>query len=329
MDLLFADRPVTDGPRAAMSTPVFDSDGVRLPSVLLTPAGDGPHPLVVMLNGFPGNERNADVAQALRRVGFAVLTFHYRGSWGTGGEWSWGNVLADVRNVLASVREGALSEADAGRLSADAGQISVDAGRPLVDAGRLSVDAGRLSVDAGRPLVDAGRPLVDARQISVDTGQISLVGHSLGGFAALMTAAGDPHIRAVAAIAAFDLGAAGQLAAVDPARRVAYEAAFGEELLPLTGTSGPALVAEMRQAGAAWGLAALAERLGDRPVLLVGADRDTVAEPDVHFRPLVDAYAHLPGFRHARFDTDHALSDSRVGLTTTLASFLTAPRSTT
>ncbi|HTJ38439.1 MAG TPA: alpha/beta fold hydrolase [Dactylosporangium sp.] len=315
MDLLFADRPVTDGPRAAMSTPVFDSDGVRLPGVLLTPAGDGPHPLVLMLNGFPGNERNADVAQALRRVGFAVLTFHYRGSWGTGGAWSWGNVLADVRNVLASVREGALSEADAGRTSVDAGRTSADAGRTSADAGRTSADAGRISMDAGR--------------ISVDAGQISLVGHSLGGFAALMTAAGDPHIRAVAAIAPFDLGAAGQLAAVDSARRVAYETAFGEELLPLTGTSGPALVAEMRQAGAAWGLAGLAERLGNRPVLLVGADRDTVAEPDVHFRPLVDAYAHLPGFRHARFDTDHALSDSRVGLTTTLASFLTALRSTT
>jgi pimeloyl-ACP methyl ester carboxylesterase len=221
------------------------------------------------------------------------------------------------------------TSADAGRTSADAGRTSVDAGRTSADAGRTSADAGRTSADAGRTSADAGRISMDAGRISVDAGQISLVGHSLGGFAALMTAAGDPHIRAVAAIAPFDLGAAGQLAAVDSARRVAYETAFGEELLPLTGTSGPALVAEMRQAGAAWGLAGLAERLGNRPVLLVGADRDTVAEPDVHFRPLVDAYAHLPGFRHARFDTDHALSDSRVGLTTTLASFLTALRSTT
>jgi hypothetical protein len=36
------------------------------------------------LHGFPGNERNFDVAQALRRAGYAALVFHYRGSWGVG-----------------------------------------------------------------------------------------------------------------------------------------------------------------------------------------------------------------------------------------------------
>ena len=38
---------------------------------------------VLLLHGFPGNEKNLDLAQDLRADGFNVLFFHYRGAWGS------------------------------------------------------------------------------------------------------------------------------------------------------------------------------------------------------------------------------------------------------
>jgi esterase/lipase len=41
--------------------------------------GKGPHATVLFLHGFPGNEKNIDLAQAVRRAGFNALVFYYRG----------------------------------------------------------------------------------------------------------------------------------------------------------------------------------------------------------------------------------------------------------
>lgn len=62
--------------------------------------GPGPHPTVVLLHGLPGNERNLDVAQHLRRSGFNVVFFDYRGSWGSSGKFSFENCLGDTEAVL-------------------------------------------------------------------------------------------------------------------------------------------------------------------------------------------------------------------------------------
>lgn len=72
----------------------------RLLSTLYTAGGDGPHPTVLLLHGIPGCERNFDLAQALRRVGFHVMTFHYSGSWGSDGAYSLKNDLEDANTVL-------------------------------------------------------------------------------------------------------------------------------------------------------------------------------------------------------------------------------------
>lgn len=72
----------------------------RLLSVLYTAAGEGNHPTVLLLHGIPGCERNFDLAQALRRAGFHVMTFHYSGSWGSDGNYSLTNDLEDANTVL-------------------------------------------------------------------------------------------------------------------------------------------------------------------------------------------------------------------------------------
>lgn len=72
----------------------------RIYSVLYTAAGGGVHPTVLLFHGIPGCERNFDLAHALRRAGFHVMTFHYSGNWGSDGNYSLKNDLEDANTVL-------------------------------------------------------------------------------------------------------------------------------------------------------------------------------------------------------------------------------------
>ena len=60
----------------------------KLLATLYSAGGEGPHPTVLLLHGIPGCEQNLDLAQAFRRAGFHVMTFHYSGSWGSSGNYS-------------------------------------------------------------------------------------------------------------------------------------------------------------------------------------------------------------------------------------------------
>nr|MCU0793832.1 alpha/beta fold hydrolase [Opitutaceae bacterium] len=97
------------------------SAGVDLNALLYRASGAERRPVVVVFHGYPGNEKNLDLAQAIRRAGLHVLWFNYRGSWGTGGEFSFANALEDARNVLAFVRSPEAAE----RFGFDASRIAV------------------------------------------------------------------------------------------------------------------------------------------------------------------------------------------------------------
>jgi pimeloyl-ACP methyl ester carboxylesterase len=99
-----ADPPVAKDHRASMYAFALPSHGVNINAVLYTAAGDGAHPTVLLLHGLPGNEQNLDLAQAMRRAGWNVLTMHYRGSWGTPGVFTFGGVLEDADAALAWLR---------------------------------------------------------------------------------------------------------------------------------------------------------------------------------------------------------------------------------
>jgi len=93
------------------STSLSGQDTVRLASGedelavgLYRAPGEGPHPVLVMLHGYPGDQQNTDVAEAARAAGWTVLLVHYRGSWGSSGGFTVDNAQADVRNVLARVK---------------------------------------------------------------------------------------------------------------------------------------------------------------------------------------------------------------------------------
>ncbi len=82
----------------------IDSHGARMNGLIYLADGAGPHPTVILLHGFPGNEKNLDLAQAIRRSGWNVLFFHYRGAWGSDGVFSFSHGIEDVASALAFLR---------------------------------------------------------------------------------------------------------------------------------------------------------------------------------------------------------------------------------
>jgi pimeloyl-ACP methyl ester carboxylesterase len=97
------------------------SGDLRMTGFAYLAAGAGPHPSVLLLHGYPGNEKNLDVAQAMRREGWNVVFFHYRGAWGSEGEFSYRGAEQDVQTVLAYMRDAANAE----RLRIDKSKISI------------------------------------------------------------------------------------------------------------------------------------------------------------------------------------------------------------
>ena len=82
----------------------FKSSEKILLGRMLIAQGKGPHPTIVLLHGFPGHELNLDLAHIFRRDGWNVLIFHYRGSWGSQGNYSFTHLVADTRSALTFLR---------------------------------------------------------------------------------------------------------------------------------------------------------------------------------------------------------------------------------
>lgn len=97
-DPITQDSPHIDPEFPSTKSPVvFYNEGSKILGTMFLAAGKEPHATAVLLIGFPGNESNADIVYMLRRQGFNVLTFYYRGSWGSEGIYSWNNLVSDAR----------------------------------------------------------------------------------------------------------------------------------------------------------------------------------------------------------------------------------------
>lgn len=83
--------------------------------------GAGPHPTAIFLHGFPGNEKNLDLAQVLRRAGYNSLFFHYRGSWGSSGTYGIESFLEDTGAAIEFLK----ARAAAGEHRIDASKIAL------------------------------------------------------------------------------------------------------------------------------------------------------------------------------------------------------------
>ena len=86
----------------AGSTELFIPSANSLLAGLLYKAnGTQKHPTLLLLHGYPGNERNLDIAQVVRGHGWNVIYFDYRGSWGSQGKFSFKHCVEDVINTVA------------------------------------------------------------------------------------------------------------------------------------------------------------------------------------------------------------------------------------
>jgi pimeloyl-ACP methyl ester carboxylesterase len=244
-----------------MAEIAFPSAGERLNGLLYIAPGPGPHPTLLLLHGNPGNERNLDLAQVLRRAGYTVLFFDYRGNWGSGGTFSRTHALEDVHAALNWVRSD-----------------------------------------------------TTASQYRIDASRVALVGHSMGGWLALMAAAADPTVACVGTLDSRNVGAYGRLLQRDSSAASALVVA--NDWLTAPGApyrvegGGAGLVAEMKANAERWDVTAHARALSDRPILVVGstfrADQDALAAA------LREAGARrLTAFT---WSTDHSFSDRRVAL---------------
>jgi uncharacterized protein len=246
------------------------SGGVRLNGVLYVAQGSARHPTVVFLLGFPGDEKNLDLAQAVRRAGFNALVFYYRGAWGSPGSYSYSHVLEDVSAVIDWLRE--------------------------------TTTADSMHVDAKR---------------------IILVGHSLGGFAALYTAATNVRIAEVAAVGPIDLGSRGA-AMRDSTAFVEGVERRGAQLAALRGTSGEELSREAVTYADEWGLQRYADVLAKKKILLVAATHDRAVSLSEVFEPL-SAKLRAAGARELTtltLPSDHLFSSVRIGLAQVLTGWL-------
>ncbi len=90
-----------------MSPLFFDG---RLLGLIYLANGKGPHKTLVLLHGFPGNEKNLDIAHMLSRGGINVLIFHYSGCWGSRGSYSFGQAYADLRTVRKAIADEGFSD---------------------------------------------------------------------------------------------------------------------------------------------------------------------------------------------------------------------------
>ena len=83
---------------ASLESMTFLSGGSQMYGTVLIPGGkkNQTYPCVVLLHGFPGFAATFDIAQSLRRTGIVVISFFYRGSWGSQGNYTFSGAGDDA-----------------------------------------------------------------------------------------------------------------------------------------------------------------------------------------------------------------------------------------
>jgi len=263
--------PATD-PAHPSSTIAIEipSHGSIMDGLVYRPAGQGPYPLVILLHGLPGNEQNMDLAQTLRRAGWAVMTFNYRGNFGSEGQFSIDHVIEDTKIAVAYSATPAMAKA-----------------------------------------------------WDIDPARIVVIGHSMGGLAAALSADSGPKREATILLDPWDPSKLqAVLRPLSPSDRnaAAWDRWGNVTHGRLTGTSSPQLAAQIVDHGQRWTLAGAASGLANEPVLIVTAKRDS----PVNKAGMLQAALKRDGakFDAVEIDSDHGFQDRRIKLESTVVSWL-------
>lgn len=263
--------PVTQDPVVDPNNPPhvielqIESGGSMMNGHLYVANGAGPHPTIVFLHGFPGNEKNLDLAQTMRRAGFNTLYFHYRGAWGSEGEYSATHLIEDAAAAI-------------------------------------------------KYLEDEGR----AGNNRIDPDHISLIGHSLGGFTALVAGVENPQIQCTVALA--------------PANSYPRAAAITDlSTLPNTPVPGlknysySDLVHQLLANKERFDFVPRMEAYKNRPLLLISGLKDSVLPMETQL-PIAEAAKKVGAahFEHVTYDAGHSFSSHRMGLMRKVSSWMNA-----
>ena len=157
---LFTDPPHDAKHPARMEVLHIPSGGVRINGVALVAAGAGAHPTFVFFHGLPGNEKGHDIAQAVRRAGWNAVTFNYRGSWGSPGDFRFDHTVEDAAAVLAYLRD-----------TANARALGIDTTRLVV--GGHSMGGWVAALVASRDARLRGAVLISAADIGLRGGSLT------------------------------------------------------------------------------------------------------------------------------------------------------------
>ncbi len=240
---------------------IFSSNNEKLIGTAFLTAGAGVHPTVLLLHGFPGNELNYDIAHMLRRFGFNVLIFHYRGSWGSAGSFTFSNGIEDVSNAIEFIKSETAQ-----------------------------------------------------KEFNIDKNKIILIGHSFGGFTALLNSAKYNDIKNIAFLAGFNFGYFAQFIKNDKS----IEEATMEGLIlgsQIVNNADPKLLfEEIMNNQNEWNLLNLDRKLNGKNILLVGAEYDSVSPIQIHHAPLVEKLRTNNKITDIIIQSEHSFSCCRIKL---------------
>ncbi len=236
------------------------SHGVAINGIAYVAAGQAPHPAVLLLHGLPGNEKNLDLAQAIRRAGYTVVAFNYRGSWGSPGDFRFTQNLQDGASALAYLRDPA-----------------------------------------------------NAKALGINPARLVIIGHSMGGWVAINTAAHDGHLSGLVTISAADMS---NLAS---APENAREKLMSENMESLAGVTARSMAEDVATVGADT-FANAAPALVSTPYLAMTADDGLAKDTDTLAAAIRAAGGTKVTTVHAA--TDHTWADHRIALEAAIITWL-------
>lgn len=79
----------------------FNSNGSNVKGWFFPAKGTGPLPTMILLHGFPGGKGDLfELGQKMMKESINVLTFNYRGTWGSEGDFTLENSLQDIQSAF-------------------------------------------------------------------------------------------------------------------------------------------------------------------------------------------------------------------------------------
>jgi pimeloyl-ACP methyl ester carboxylesterase len=148
----------------------------------------------------------------------------------------------------------------------------------------------------------------------IDAAKVIVIGHSMGGFAAVRAAAAEPRVAGVGLIAPWDISDDIGSLTVPQADFAKVAAKTFDDVDGRLGTVTSLDIAkEILADGHDWKLASSAPAIASRPILIVTATHDDTDDKAAH---LIQTLALSPASRvkTVELDSDHAFSDHRIAL---------------